>query len=44
MIEHGEVRTDFMKFGDTVRIDMQDTDGASIFGVIEQKVVRYNGP
>ena len=40
MIEHGEVRTDFMKFGDTVRIDMQDTDGASIFGVIEQKVVR----
>jgi fumarylacetoacetate (FAA) hydrolase len=43
MIEHGEVRTDFMKFGDSVKVDMLDTDGASIFGSIEQKVVRYTG-
>ena len=43
MIEHGEVRTEFMKFGDTVKVDMLDTDGASIFGAIEQRVVRYRG-
>jgi fumarylacetoacetate (FAA) hydrolase len=33
-----------MRFGDTIRIDMQDDAGASIFGAIEQKVVRYAGP
>jgi fumarylacetoacetate (FAA) hydrolase len=28
-----------MKFGDTVRIEMRDADGNSIFGAIHQKVV-----
>jgi fumarylacetoacetate (FAA) hydrolase len=39
MIEHGAAVTPFMKYGDTVRIEMFDAEGASIFGAIEQKVV-----
>lgn len=37
----GAQMTDFMKFGDIVRIEMKDPLGASIFGAIEQKVVPY---
>ncbi|GAA0777212.1 FAA hydrolase family protein [Roseibium denhamense] len=37
-IEHGEAKTPFLKSGDTVRIEMQDTGGHSIFGAIEQTV------
>ena len=37
-IETGEAITPFLKFGDRVRIDMRDGDGASIFGAIEQTV------
>ena len=40
-IESGKPTTPFMKFGDTVRIEMMDQDGASIFGAIDQKVVPY---
>jgi naringenin degradation protein FdeI len=40
-IEHGEPRTGFMRFGDRVRIEMLGADGRSIFGAIEQRVVRY---
>jgi len=42
-IKHGKPQTPFMRFGDTIRIDMQDEAGASIFGAIEQKVVKYAG-
>jgi fumarylacetoacetate (FAA) hydrolase len=38
MIESGAASTPFMKFGDTVRIEMFDDRGSSIFGAIEQKV------
>ena len=38
-IEHGEPRTAFMQFGDTVRIEMKGRDGLSLFGAIEQTVV-----
>ncbi len=38
IIEYGEARTPFMAFGDTIRIEMLDKDGQSIFGVIEQEV------
>lgn len=38
-IATGEFRTPFMKPGDTVRIEMKDKDGHSIFGAIEQEVV-----
>ena len=37
-IESGAPKTDFMKFGDTVRIEMKGSDGASLFGAIEQRV------
>jgi fumarylacetoacetate (FAA) hydrolase len=40
-IEHGEPRTPFLRFGDQVRIEMRDAAGASIFGAIDQTVVRY---
>jgi fumarylacetoacetate (FAA) hydrolase len=39
-LEHGAPRTPFLKFGDTVRIDMTDAAGASVCGAIEQRVVR----
>lgn len=39
-LEHGEPQTPFLKFGDTVRIEMTDAQGNSIFGAIEQKVAR----
>jgi fumarylacetoacetate (FAA) hydrolase len=37
-IEHGEPKTEFMKFGDTIRIEMKGGDGMSVFGAIEQSV------
>ncbi len=37
-INDGKPTTEFMKFGDTVRIEMKDDRGHSIFGAIEQKV------
>jgi len=39
-IEHGAPRTPFLAFGDTVRIEMPGPPGASIFGAIEQQVVK----
>jgi fumarylacetoacetate (FAA) hydrolase len=38
-IADGKPSTPFMKFGDTVRIEMFDAQGASIFGAIDQTVV-----
>ncbi|MCB1384895.1 MAG: fumarylacetoacetate hydrolase family protein [Nitratireductor sp.] len=38
-IRDGKPSTPFMEFGDTVRIEMKDAGGASIFGAIEQEVV-----
>ncbi len=37
-IEGGAPKTDFMQYGDTIRIDMKGADGASLFGAIEQRV------
>jgi fumarylacetoacetate (FAA) hydrolase len=42
-LENGKATSDFMRFGDTVRIEMKDKDGHSIFGAIEQEVQRYEG-
>src|SRR5690606_25961264 len=39
-IEHGQPRTPFLKFGDRVRIEMFDEAGRSVFGAMEQTVVR----
>jgi fumarylacetoacetate (FAA) hydrolase len=40
-IEDGQPKTPFLHFGDYVKIDMTDSNGASIFGSIEQTVKRY---
>jgi fumarylacetoacetate (FAA) hydrolase len=40
-IETGGPKTPFMRFGDVVRIEMKDKSGHSIFGAIEQTVVKY---
>lgn len=40
-IQSGQAETSFMSFGDRVRIEMKDRDGASIFGAIDQEVVAY---
>jgi fumarylacetoacetate (FAA) hydrolase len=39
-ILEGKPSTPFMRFGDVVRIEMNDKSGRSVFGSIEQKVVR----
>ena len=41
IIGDGKPSTSFMKFGDTIRVEMFDAAGDSIFGAIEQKIVRY---
>ena len=38
-IQDGQPATDFMKFGDTIRIEMKNRDGHSVFGAIEQEVM-----
>lgn len=40
MVDTGAMITDFMKYGDTVRMEAHTADGRSPFGVLEQKVVR----
>jgi fumarylacetoacetate (FAA) hydrolase len=39
-LEHGAARTPFMRFGDVIRIEMFGANGGSIFGAIENRVVR----
>jgi fumarylacetoacetate (FAA) hydrolase len=39
-LEHGKPLTPFLSFGDTVRIEMFDGTGDSIFGAIEQRIDR----
>ncbi|MBX2826141.1 MAG: fumarylacetoacetate hydrolase family protein [Gammaproteobacteria bacterium] len=40
-IQNGQPQTPFMQFGDTVRIEVLDSQGHSCFGAIEQAVERY---
>jgi len=42
-INNGKPRTPFMRFGDRIRIEMNDANGASIFGAIDQIVEKYDG-
>jgi fumarylacetoacetate (FAA) hydrolase len=39
-IQTGKPVTDYMKFGDTIKIEMKGRDGQSVFGAIEQQVVQ----
>jgi fumarylacetoacetate (FAA) hydrolase len=43
-IKDGAPKTPFMKAGDTIKIEMKDGLGQSIFGAIDQKVVTYAPP
>ena len=42
-LANGKASSDFLRFGDTVRIEMKNAEGHSIFGAIEQTVERYEG-
>lgn len=41
IINEGEAKTPFMKFGDRIKIEMLDNADHSIFGAINQEVVAY---
>jgi fumarylacetoacetate (FAA) hydrolase len=41
IIADGEPSTPFMSFGDSIRIEMLDKNGDSIFGAIEQTIVAH---
>ncbi|MBL0729464.1 fumarylacetoacetate hydrolase family protein [Piscinibacter sp. HJYY11] len=43
-IEHGEPKTEFMKYGDIIRIEMKGIDGQTVFGAIDQAVRAPIGP
>ncbi len=40
IIQDGEASTEYMKFGDNVKISMNDKYGNSVFGLIDQTVVK----
>ena len=40
MLDQGASKTGFMRFGDTVRMEVLEARGHSIFGAIEQRVVQ----
>ena len=40
-LESGKAVTPFMRFGDRVRIEMIDLEGQSLFGAIDQQVVKH---
>jgi fumarylacetoacetate (FAA) hydrolase len=44
MIADGKPSTDYMAFGDTIKIEMLDGDGKSIFGAINQLVHQFGRP
>ena len=39
-INDGKPTTQFMQFGDTIKIEMNDADGHSIFGTIDQRLMQ----
>ncbi|MBA2657137.1 MAG: fumarylacetoacetate hydrolase family protein [Tatlockia sp.] len=43
IIAEGKAQTEFMHFGDCIRIEMLDPQGQSYFGAIEQKLTKYRG-
>lgn len=43
IIEHGAPKTAFMRFGDTVRVEVTDAQGRNLFGTIEQHVIKHEG-
>src|SRR3990167_9264598 len=41
MLEHGKAITNYMQFGDNIRIEMLDEHGRTLFGAIEQRIIQY---
>jgi fumarylacetoacetate (FAA) hydrolase len=39
-LDYGKPRTSFVRFGDEVRMHVESGDGSSLFGEIQQRVVR----
>ena len=44
VVDSGVAATGYMRFGDRIRIEMFDSEGRTIFGAIDQKVVRASPP
>jgi fumarylacetoacetate (FAA) hydrolase len=42
-IESGAPKTEFMRYGDRIRIEMKGADGSSVFGAIDQRVAPLPG-
>ena len=42
-LQDGAPKTDYMRFGDTIRIEMKGRDGESVFGAIAQQVAPLAG-
>jgi fumarylacetoacetate (FAA) hydrolase len=42
--EQGRPITEYMRFGDRVRIEMLDADGNSVCGAIDQRIVPAHPP
>jgi fumarylacetoacetate (FAA) hydrolase len=40
-IDEGAARTEYMRLGDTIRIEAFDEGGRSLFGAIDQRVEEY---
>ena len=40
ILEFGEVKTDFLKFGERLRFEVVDADGNSVFGAIDHTMVK----
>lgn len=40
-ILNGQPSTEFMKYGDTIRIEMKGQNGDSVFGAIEQDIMPW---
>lgn len=43
IVDEGAPRTDFMRFGDRVRMEGRLPDGRAPFGVIDQQIIEYAG-
>lgn len=44
MLDQGEIRTGFMRFGDTVRMEARNAEGNAPFGAVEQRVLPADQP
>ncbi len=42
-LQDGQPSTEFMRYGDTIRIEMKGLDGRSLFGAIDQEIVAPGG-